>query len=261
VPSTINPVSYIIGAAEVYYRATGVLTAWTSVGATVDDVVFRVNQSMFNPSDTINGLDDLIRYMDYRNGGGAEAEFTMAEIAGEKLALAIPGAVTTAGVTTVDGGGLSTVTTAAIAVGATTIALTATTGLAVGDYIKIGTGGTAEYRRVTSIASLNVSFRDPLRNAQTLGAAVVETLGDGKSSITSGTDRRQPAAAYRDWALVAQSPADYYELILYNGISTTDSVEISTGDETMAGIRATIGARKDGSNLALPAWELRVPAA
>ena len=215
-PTVINPLSYIIGAAEVYYRAIGVLTPWTSVGATVDDVVFRVNQSTFNPSDTINGLDDLIYLMDYTNGSGAEAEFTMPEIAGSKLALAIPGATSTAGAVTVDGAGLSTTLTAATVVGATTINVTATTNLIVGDWIRIDVtaGGLAEYRKVTSIA-----------------------------------------------ALVAQSPGAYYELYLYRGISTTDAVELSFGDETMAGIRVTIGARKDGSNLALPSWTLRVPAA
>jgi hypothetical protein len=263
VPTVINPLSYIIGAAEVYYRATGVLTPWTSVGSTVDDVVFRVNQSMFNPSDTINGLDDLIYLMDYRNGSGAEAEFTMPEIAGEKLALAIPGATSTAGVITVDGAGLSTTTTAATVVGATTVALTATTNLIVGDYIRIDVtaGSLAEYRRVTAISALNVSFRDPLKLAHASGVAVVETLGDGKTEIVASSVRRQPAASYRDWALVAQSPADYYELYLYRAISTTDSVEMSFGDESMAGIRCTIGARKDGADLTLPSWTLRVPAA
>jgi hypothetical protein len=262
VPAVINPVSYIIGAADVYYRALGVLTPWISVGSTVDDIVFRVNQSMFNPSDTINGLDDLIYLMDYQNGSGAEAEFTMPEIAGDKLALAIPGATSTAGVVTVDGAGLSTTLTAATAIGATTINVTATTNLIVGDWIRIDVtaGSLAEYRKVTSIAALVVGFRDPLKQAHANGVAVVETLGDGKTEIAPTTVRRQPASAYRDWALVAQSPADYYELYLYRGISTTDAAEMSFGDETMAGIRVTIGARKDGADLSLPSWKLRVPA-
>jgi hypothetical protein len=261
VPTVINPLNYIIGAAEVYYRAIGSTGPWTSVGATVDDVVFRVNQTTFNPSDTINGLDDLIYRMDYKNGSGAEAEFTMAEIAGSKLALAVPGATSTTVATTTVGGGLSTTTTAATLVGATTIPLTATTNLAVGDYIKIDTGANAEYRVVTLIAALNVSFRDPLLIAHSSGVAVVEVVGDGATEIVAGTIRRQPAASYNDWVLVAQSPAAYYELFLYRAISTTDAVEFSFGDETMAGVRVTVGARKDGSDLSLPSWKLRVPAA
>jgi hypothetical protein len=86
-------------------------------------------------------------------------------------------------------------------------------------------------------------------------------VGDGKTEITAGTTRRQPSTAYNDWVLVAQSPADYYELLIYRAISTTEAVEFSFGDETMAGIRVTLGARKTGTDLTLPSWKLRVPAA
>ena len=267
-PTTINPLSYIIGAAEVYYRAIAGTGPWLSIGSTVDDVVFRVNQSMFNPSTEINGLDDAIREMDYRNGSGAEAEFTMPEIAGPKLALAIPGATSTTSATT-DAGGtpLSTTLAANADIGATNIRVVAVTNAALGDWIRINVAGTlAEYRRLTFIGTAGaggtgLSFRDPLKKAHLSGVAVVETVGDGKTSIVSGTVRRQPLASYNDWVLVAESPSDYYELFLYNAMSATDAIEFTFGDESMAGIRVTIAARKDGANLTLPSWELRVPAA
>lgn len=260
-PTVINPVAYIIGAAEVYYRALGSLAAWTSIGATVDEVVFRAGQTMFNPSDTLNGLDSLIQGMDYRNGTSAEVEFTMPELAGPKLALALPGATSTTLATTAAGGGGSSTTTAATVVGATSVAVAVATNFAAGDYIKIDTGSLGEYRVITSVAALVLSFRDPLLQAHASGVAVVETVGDGKTEIIASTVRRQPDSAYNDWALVAQSPADYYELFLYRGISTTESAEIAFGDETMAGIRMTIGGRKTGTDLTLPSWRLRVPAA
>jgi hypothetical protein len=269
VPTVINPLSYIIGAAEVYYRAIGSTAAWTSIGSTVDDIVFRVNQSTFNPSDTINGLDDLIYLMDYKNGSGAEAEFTMPEIAGPKLALAIPGAVSTTLATTDAGGTPFTSTLAAASLaGATNIKVVAVTNLTPGDYVRfdVTAGGLAEYRVIDIVGTAGaggtgITFRDPLVRDHANGVAAVEAVGDGKTEVTGGSVRRMPSTAYNDWALVAQSPADYYELFLYRGISTTDAVEFSFGDETMAGIRVTIGARKDGSNLALPSWKLRVPAA
>lgn len=267
-PSVINPVSYIIGAAEVWYRAVGSSGAWSSIGSTVDDIVFRVNQSMFNPSENINGLDDLIREMDYRNMSGAEAEFTMPEIAGPKLALAIPGAVSTTLATTDAGGSPGTTTlAAAAAIGDVTVKVTAVTNFAAGDWMRINVAGAlAEYRKIDVVGTAGaggtgLQFRDPLLKAHNNGVAVVETVGDGKTEITAGTTRRQPVTAYNDWALVAQSPADYYELLVMNAISTTEAVEFSFGDETMAGIRVTLGARKDGANLSLPSWKLRVPAA
>ncbi len=105
-----------------------------------------------------------------------------------------------------------------------------------------------------------LGFRDPLLKAHANGVAVTETVGDGKTEITPGTVRRQPLSAYNDFALVAQSPADYYELYLYNAISKTDSAEISFGDESMAAVKVTLGSRRDGANPGLPSWRLRIPA-
>ncbi len=267
-PAVISPLSYIIGAADVYYRAVNATGAWSSIGSTVDDVVFRINQSMFNPSDTINGLDDLIREMDYKNGSGAEIEFTMPEIAGPKLALAVPGAVSTTLATTDTGGGGATTLAAAGVAGDVTVKVVAVTSFAAGDYMRVNVAGAlAEYRQITVVGTAGaggtgLQFREPLLKAHSSGVAVTETVGDGKTEITAGTVRRQPLTAYNDWALVAQSPADYYELIMYNAISATDGVELSFGDESMVGIRVTLGGRKIGNGLSTDlSWKLRVPAA
>ncbi len=75
--------------------------------------------------------------------------------------------------------------------------------------------------------------------------------------VAHGTTRVRPD---RDFALVAQSPTDYYELYLYNAISKTDSAELTFGDESMAAIKVSLGSRRDGANLALPSWRLRIPA-
>lgn len=263
----IDPKAYIIGAAEVYYRAIGGVGAWTSIGATVDDIVFRVNQTTFNPSETFNGVLEPIREFDYISKAGAEAEFTMPEFAGAKLALAVLGAQS-AVLPSTDATGTPLVTTlaAAAAIGDTAVKVVAITNAAAGDWIRIDVAGAlAEYRRIDVVGTAGaggtgLQFRDPLLRAHANGVAVVETIGDGKTEITPGTVRRQPLAAYNDWALVAQSPADYYELYLYNAISKTDAAEISFGDESMAAVKVTLGSRRDGANLALPSWRLRIPA-
>ena len=73
-PLVIDPKQYIIGAADVYYRAIASVGPWSSIGATVDDVVFRVNQTTFNPSEDFNGILEPIREMDYISKACAEAE-------------------------------------------------------------------------------------------------------------------------------------------------------------------------------------------
>jgi hypothetical protein len=103
------------------------------------------------------------------------------------------------------------------------------------------------------------TFRDPLLLDHADLDDVVEADSDGKTEITPGTVRRLPDSAYNDFALIAQSPADYYELYLYNCISTTEAAELTFGNETMAAIKASLGTRWDGQPGTL-AWRLRVPA-
>lgn len=265
-PQVIDAKQYIIGAADVYYRAVGVLTPWISIGATVDDIVFRVQQTTFNPSDKFNGLLELIREMDYTSKQSAEAEFTMPQIAGANLALAIRG-VASAVLPSTDavGSPFSSTLAAASLIGDTNIKVTAITNLTVGDWIRIDVPGTlAEFRQVTFVGTIGaggtgVSFRDPLLQAHSNGVATVETVGDGKTELTPGTVRRMPLSAYNDFALVAQSPSSYYELYVYNGITTTDQAELTFGNESMAAIKTTIATRDDGLNIASPSWKLRVP--
>lgn len=265
-PTVIDPRQYIVGAADVYYRAAGATSAWLSVGATVDDIAFRVMQQTFNPSEEFNGLLEKIKEFDYLSKAGAECEFTMPEIAGSKLAIPILGVVETAGSNADAGSGLATTLAAAAAIGDTSIKVASVTGAAAGDYVRINVAGAlAEYRRIDVVGTsgsggTGLQFRDPLLKAHASGVAAVEAVGDGKTEFTPGTTRRMPSTAYRDFALVAQSPNDYYELFLYNAIAQ-DQAEISFGDESLAGIRTVLGTRRDGLALSSPSWRLRVPAA
>lgn len=265
-PPVITASQYIIGAADVYYRAVAATGAWTSIGATVDDIVFRVNQETFNPSEEFNGILEAIREMDYVSKQGAECEFSMPQIAGPNLALALRG-VTSAVSATTDATGTpgSTTLAAAAAIGDVTVKVVANTNFTAGDFIRISAAGAAaEYRQITVAGTVGaggtgLQFRDPLLKAHSNGDVVVESVGDGKTELTPGTTRRAPLTAYNDFVLVAQSPADYYELYLYNAITTTDSAELTFGNDSMAAIRTTLGTRRDGLNPTLPSWRLRVP--
>ncbi len=272
-PTVIDPKAYIIGAAEVYYRAVSPTTGlsvpgpWTSIGATINDVTFKCPQTIFNPSAGFNGVLAEIAQMDYVSKQEAEASFEMPELAGPKLALALMGASSSTAPITETGGGPTTTLAAATAIGATNIKVTAVTNIVVGMYmgIDVVAGGLREYRVIDTVGTpgaggTGLTFRDPLLQAHSNGVVVIQTDGDGKSVIIPGLVRRQPVTAYNDWALVAQSPKDYYELYLYSAISTTASVDVAFGDQKMAAIAVTLGARCIGSNLTLPLWRLRVPA-
>lgn len=258
---SIDPTAYIIGPARVYYRAIGVLTPWTDIGATLDDAVLRVTREWFRP-DNIAGAISPIQGLDVLRKEMAEVEFTMPEIAGSKLALALPGAVVTPEVHAAAGTPFSTTLSADAAAGATTIAVTsATTNLAVGDYILIAGALGTEYRQVTAIDTLNVSFRDPLLWAHASGQATSEVTGDYRTQITGAVNPgRMPDSEYREWALVASNGHGYQELRIPRGISTTDSAEVTVGDNQLSGIRVKIAARRLGSSMGTSSFILYGPA-
>jgi hypothetical protein len=258
----VDPKAYVIGPAFIYYRDVGVNTPWTSAGATLDDAVMRVTTEWFRP-DNLSGVMGHVMGLDVLRRVDAEIEFTLGEIGGASLALAVPGSRSTAAVSADAGGSPgSSTTTAAVAAGVRTIPFTAVTNFAVGDFFRIEAAASplVEYRQITAIASLNVSFRDPLLFAHASGVAVVETTGDKRDLIESPVIRRQPDSAYKEWALVSESGRGYHELRIPRGMSHTESVEMTVADDALAGIRVTIGARYLGSDLTQSPFRLFVPA-
>jgi hypothetical protein len=270
-PTSVDVTKYIIGSAQIYYRATGVLTDWTSVGLTMDDAVAKIGFANSNPSDALNGIDGAIRGLDYMRVKSAEIEFTLPELSATKLALAIPGSVATAGsVADATVTPFTSTLAAASAIGDTSVKITALTNLTAGDFVRIDVtaGSLAEYRQITTVGTIGAGgtgamFRDPLLKAHANGVAIVESLGDGKTEITPPLVRRAPLTVYNDWALVTQSPADYYEVLLYRAIAVSDAVQLSFNDDGSkpAGIRVVLSARKDETNLSLPLIRLRTPIA
>lgn len=259
--TSVTPALFVIGPALIYYRAVGVNTPWTSLGVTLDDAVMRLPTSWAGTQEQLSGVMGPVMGLDVLSRVGCEIEFTMPEMAGEKLGLAIPGAVYTAPVSADAGGSpLNTTLSAAAAAGATTIALTAVTNAAVGDYIHIAGADGVEYRQITAIDTLNVSFRDPLLFAHASGQVVKESTGDNRSSVTMPIVRRQPDSAYREWALVSESgKSGVTELRIPRGISQTTGAEVTIGDDAVAGIRVTIAGRLDPTNLQTSIFQLFAP--
>ncbi len=256
---TVDPTAIIVGAGNVYHRALSVLTPWTSIGATMDDTAVRITQAWFRPD--LNHVLGDVQGLDYKVSETAEMEFTVMEVSPTNAPLVIPGATSTVG-TGADASGspFSSTTSAATVVGATTVPMTAVTNLSVGDAIQIDVDGSlAEYRVITAIDTLDVSFRDPLQQAHASGVVAVETDDDYKTDITGSSVRRQPDSAYKQWALVAEAPDGYYELVFDSGISSTEQAELTFGDETAAGFRTTIQSRFAGATPTTAPWNLRVP--
>lgn len=258
---SINPSAFVMGPAFIRYRDVGVLTPYTDVGVTLDDAVLRIQSEMWSP-DNLSGLRGKVRGLDVSRMVGAEIEFTLGEIAGPKLALAIPGARYTAPVDTVKSSGhLDTTLSAATAAGASVVPATSASNGAVGDYVKVGAGATAEYRRITAIATNDITLDWPLLYAHASGEALEESDSDNRSLVEMPILRRQPATAYKEWSLVAESgKSGPNELVLPIGIATTDNADVTVGDDSVSGIRVTIAGRLDETDLDKSLYRLYSPA-
>lgn len=261
-PTVIDPKAYILGAADIYYRAVGVATAWTSVGATLDDAVATITTTRFVP-DNLSGVMGPVMGLDYLRKVEATVEFTMPEIAGAKLGLAIPGTRITAPVVTESGSAtISTTLYAATVVGATNIKVASVGTLAAGQTVGIDVvaGSLREYRVIDTVGTVNggtgLTFRDPLKLAHASGVVVIQTDGDGRTLYESPIVRRLPDSEYREWALVAFNGNGYQELRFPRAVSTTDSAQITFGDAVVAAIKVTLGARYTGTDLTLSPFKL-----
>lgn len=263
-PLVIDPKKYILGAARIYYRATGGSGPWTSVGSTLDDAVARVVTTWWRPDNIAGGILGPIKGLDILRRVEAEVEFTVPELSAANLGVIVPGSQSATAVLTDTASGVSTTLAAAAAVGDTNIKATAVTGITVGMFMRIETGTNREIRQIDTVGTLGaggsgLSFRDPLQKAHASLSNLVQTDGDGRTTITAPTVRRQPDTAYNDWAAVGESGNGYNELRLLNAISQTDRAELAMGDQTLAGIRVTIASRYDGANLTSSPFQLITP--
>ena len=257
----VNPEAYIIGPAFVYYRGVGVLTPWTSAGATLDDAVMRVTTTWFRP-DNLSGVKGAVMGLDVLQSVDAEIEFTLGEIAGASMALALPGSIFTAE-THANSGDTPFASTldGATVVGATSVTCADVTNLAVGQTVRfeVADHASEEYRTITAINAMAISFRDPLQFAHLTGVAAVEVTGDRRDAVTAPVLSRQPDSAYNEWSLVSEAGNGYHELRIPRGLSQTESLEMTVADDSVAGIRVTIGARYLGSDLTSSPFTLYVP--
>lgn len=251
--TALDITKYAIGKARIGYRAIGVLTPYTVLG-TIEDTVIHINEGgeIFDPSVELDVGGPVIGFQYQPTPGGISAEFSVAEMSAANLALLLPGATTATPSTPASvGGGLSTTSTAATAVGDTSIALTAVTGLAVGDVIRIDTSTNIEFRTVTAINSLVASFFAPLSLAHASGVAVVEYDSDGRAVTTAPSPGRISTSSYKefriDWPRPDTGPGT---VVIYRGLAAADTTyDLAVGPRTMGRVRARIVGYRNDQNV------------
>lgn len=162
---------------EIFIGAGDVYIDDVLAGATMENNLFRVVQEKGTPD--LNGVPGPLLGLDYIQSETAELEVTMPELGADKLALAIPGAVSLASdaVGVALGGGASTTLASPIVAGDTSFVATSATGIANGDVLQIGAAGSREFRTVTSIAGApTIVVNAAFSSAHSAADAVVEVV-------------------------------------------------------------------------------------
>lgn len=250
--SAVDITTYIIGKARVGFRAVGVLTPYTIIN-TLEDTTVRVNadNEVFDPSLELDVGGPIAGFQYIPRVGGVELEFSVAQIDATNIGLLLPGSTSVTSATTAAGSPLSTTSSAIANVGDTSIPLVAVTNAAVGDWIKIDLTTLAEYRQITAINSLVVSFFAPLSLPHASGIAVTETIGDGRTTYSPPLAGRVSSTSLKEFRCDWQKPdAAPGSLIIFRGLAKLDSpYELTLGPRSMARARVTISGFRDAANI------------
>lgn len=175
-------------------------------------------------------------------------EVLVNELTAEKMAWGMPGVTATVGTAAVTGGGASTTLGADVAAGATSIVVASATGIAVGDFLRVGDTGEREIRQVagTYVSGTTIPLTVALTFAHDSGDAVVE-VDDAGTTILTWTPGRVPSSAYKD--VVAVGPGldgRIMTVTIFDALSS-EPIEMDLDDEAMTGLALKLVGHYDKS--------------
>lgn len=250
-----------VGAGDVFYRDAGDTDgAWTSVGATQDENVFRILQEFFAPQ--FNGVVGPIKGTHYLSTETVELEVSIPQLSAALAAILIPTSESETDTSAEVSGGGSGGLDAAITAGQTTaIKLSSVTGLAVGDFIKVVGTSRTETRQLIRVGTagvggtgVDVDFPFIFDHPDT--DTFVEVDGTGNVSIRGGDQRRVPSDRYKDIRLdVPGLDGRMTRFFIYNALALGDK-EFSAEDDDNMKPRVTFTGTRDGATPQTSAWEI-----
>lgn len=202
--------------------------------------------------------------MDFQGAGGPIAGLTrlrkvqatvtakLNELSIAKLAWALQNLTATVGTAAVTGGGVSTTLAADAAAGATSIVLTAATGVADNIYLKVGDAGETEIVQVDPswTSGTTIPLVTPLIRAHDAGDAVVQ-VDDAGTTILRQRVGIIDEADHQNLVMQAVGPdGEPYVVTLFDAINSAD-VQQTFGDNESAGTPITFKAYYDKADPSL----------
>jgi hypothetical protein len=184
-------VTVTVDSTALFFGAPASLTVGgVEVGATLTAPKVSIEATQYAPE--FNGTGGPVSGAVFNTKIKASVEFDVNEMTAAKLAWSLPGSTSTAGTgaTTGGGGAFATTLAADTAIGDNLLdVVSAAAPLAVGQFLKIGTGAAAEFRTVRAIVGTVVELTEALTIAHTSGDAVVRVDDLDVTTITWSTGR------------------------------------------------------------------------
>lgn len=239
-----------IDSTALFFGAPASLTVGgTEVGATITPPKVTVEATQYAPD--FQGAGGPISGAVFNTKIKATVEFTVNEITAAKLAWSLPGSSSTAGTGTPSGGGdaFSTTLDDDTVVGSTILPVASTAApLAVGQWLKIGTGADAEFRKVKEIiAAAAIEITEALFIAHSSGDDVVRTVDGDTTTITWSTGR-VPSTAFKDVILDGLGLDGQHLIVTVSDALSDGKLEVEMSDSAVAGSTVTMTGYYDGAN-------------
>jgi hypothetical protein len=227
---------------EIYFGAPTSLTlGGVDIGGTLDIPKVTVTPTIYTP-DFINAKSPIVG-MDIGTKALVEADFTVNQLTGAKLAWALPGSSSVVGTAAVTGGGPSTTVDATSQIGDTTLPLAATTSITPGMFLKVGVTGNTEVVQVKTVnTGVSVTTEAPMIHLHVNSEPVVQ-VDDAGTTIITWTLGRYPTAAYQTLELEGPGLDNRkLKVTILNAISLSP-LEIPFSNTEAAGVKMKMQGR------------------
>jgi hypothetical protein len=251
-------VTTTIDATSLFFGAPASLTVGgTEVGATLTAPKATIEATQYAPE--FQGAGGPISSAVFNTRIKAAVEFDVNEITAAKLAWSMPGSTSVVGTAAVTGGGASTTLSADVAAGASAIVVTSATGIAAGDFLKVGDVAETEIHQVGAgyTTGTTIPLVTPLLYAHDSADPVVEVDNAG-TTITTWRTGRVASAAFKDVILDGTGVDGRHLKITITDALSDGKLSLEMSDSSVAGSHVVMTGFYDGADPTLAPVSIEV---
>ena len=235
----------------------------TEIGATMSAPKITVQATEVAPEPV--GAGGPVKGLVFVTKIKATCEFDLLEITAAKLSWSLPGSTSVPGTGTpaADADAFATTLDDDTAIGDTLLPVASTASpLAVGQYLKIGTGDGAEIRKVKAIvAAAAIEITEALQKTHESSEAVVR-LVDAGTTVTTWRTGRVPTSAFKDVVLDGVGVDGAHLMFSLTDAISDGQLSMEFGDTAPGGVHVVMSGTYDGADPTLAPFQLEagVPA-